>query len=177
MTTSIRLLGPDDVESFRRIRLEALRTEPESFASSAEDWEKLPEDEWRRRLIDNPAFVAFHAGEPVGIMGLLRQRASKMVHRATIVMVYVNRDFRGSGVARLLLAAVTDFARSEGIRQLELSVSAENPAAIAFYRRERFEAAGRIPGGCIRNGREVDDLIMVRRIVDRTKELGLRASN
>nr|WP_153458382.1 GNAT family N-acetyltransferase [Sinorhizobium fredii] len=166
VTVSIRLLGPNDVETFRRIRLEALRTEPDSFASSAEDWEKLPEDEWRRRVTDNPVFVAFHADEPVGIMGLLRQRASKMVHRATVVMVYVHRGLRGGGVARLLLSAVADYARSEGIRQLELSVSAENVGAIAFYRRERFEAVGRIPGGCIRNGREVDDIIMVRRIVD-----------
>ncbi len=166
MTVSIRLLGKDDVETFRRIRLEALRAEPNSFASSAEDWENLPDDEWRRRLTENPVFVAFRTDDPVGIMGLLRQRASKMAHRATVVMVYVDRSLRGSGLARLLLAAVTDYARSEGIRQLELTVSAENAAAIAFYRRERFEAVGRIPGGCIRNGREVDDIIMVRRIVD-----------
>ena len=166
MTVSIRLIGPDDVDAFRRIRLEALRMEPDSFASSAEDWEKLAEDEWRRRVTDNPVFVAFRDDEPVGIMGLLRQSASRMAHRATVVMVYVHRSLRGSGVARRLLAAVTDHARGEGIRQLELSVSAENAAAIAFYRRERFEAVGRIPGGCIRNGREVDDILMVRRIVD-----------
>ncbi|PDT83751.1 GNAT family N-acetyltransferase [Sinorhizobium sp. BJ1] len=166
MTVSIRLLGPEDVETFRRIRIEALRAEPDSFASSAEDWESLPDDEWRRRLTDNPVFVAFRANDPVGIMGLLRQHASKMAHRATVVMVYVHRSLRGSGVARLLLAALIDYARNEGIRQLELSVSAENAAAIAFYHRERFEAVGRIPGGCIRNGREVDDIIMVRRIGD-----------
>ncbi|APG94633.1 GNAT family N-acetyltransferase [Sinorhizobium americanum] len=166
MTVSIRLLGPDDVETFRRIRLEALRTEPDSFASSVADWEKLPEGEWRRRLTDNPVFVAFRSDEPVGIMGLLRQSASRMAHRATVVMVYVHRSLRGSGAAGLLLAAVTDHARHQGIRQLELSVSAENAAAITFYRRERFEGVGRIPGGCIRNGREVDDIIMVRRIVD-----------
>ncbi|OAP40067.1 acetyltransferase [Sinorhizobium glycinis] len=166
MTVVIRLLGPDDIETFRRIRLEALRAEPDSFASSAEDWERLPDDEWRRRLTDNPVFVALRDEDPVGIMGLLRQHASKMAHRATVVMVYVHRSLRGSGVARLLLQTVTEHARREGIRQLELSVSAENVAAIAFYRRERFEAVGRIPGGCIRNGREVDDLIMVRRIVD-----------
>ncbi|AUX80166.1 MULTISPECIES: GNAT family N-acetyltransferase [Sinorhizobium] len=166
MTVAIRLLGPDEVGTFRRIRLEALRTEPDSFASSAADWEKLPDEEWRRRLTDNPVFVAFRGGEPVGIMGLLRQSASMMAHRATVVMVYVHRSLRGSDAAGLLLAAVTDHARHQGIRQLELSVSAENAAAIAFYRRERFEAVGRIPGGCIRNGREVDDIIMVRRIVD-----------
>jgi GNAT superfamily N-acetyltransferase len=166
MTATIRLLGPEDVESFRRIRLEALRAEPDSFASSAEDWEKLSDDEWRRRMTDSSVFVAFRDGGPVGIMGLLRQRTSKMAHRATLVMVYVRAQLRGSGLAASLLETVTAHARSQGIRQLELSVSAENPKALGFYGREGFVPVGRIPGGCIRNGREVDDLIMVRRIAD-----------
>ena len=45
----IRHLGSADFDIFRRIRLEALRAEPAVFASSAADWEKLPDDEWRRR--------------------------------------------------------------------------------------------------------------------------------
>ncbi|RVI56975.1 GNAT family N-acetyltransferase, partial [Sinorhizobium meliloti] len=49
MSATIRLLGIDEAEAFRSIRLEALRTEPAFFASSAEDWEKLPDEEWRRR--------------------------------------------------------------------------------------------------------------------------------
>ncbi|ASY65698.1 putative acetyltransferase protein (plasmid) [Sinorhizobium sojae CCBAU 05684] len=44
-------------------------------------------------------------------------------------------------------------------------LSAENPQAIGFYRREGFAQIGRIPCGCIRNGREVDDILMARRIV------------
>ncbi|MBB4572591.1 hypothetical protein GGI59_000375 [Rhizobium lentis] len=34
---TIRLIEADEVESFRRIRLEALRVEPSSFASRLED--------------------------------------------------------------------------------------------------------------------------------------------
>lgn len=165
-TADIRLLGAEDVEVFRRIRLEALRAEPESFASSVGDWEKLSDEEWRQRIDAAAVFVAFRDGTPVGIMGLLRERASKMAHRATVIMVYVQESLRGSGLARMLLETLVDHARHQGIRQLELWVSAENPKAIGFYRRERFVAVGRIPGGCIRNGREVDDIIMVRRIVE-----------
>lgn len=161
---TIRLLGPDDVEIFRRVRLEALRTEPDSFASSAEDWEGLPDDEWCRRMADGSVLVAFRNDDPVGIMGLIRQRGSKMAHRATVVMVYVQRSLRGSGVARLLLETLIDHARARAIRQLELVVSAENATAIGFYERHGFVPVGRIPGGCIRNGREVDDIIMARRI-------------
>ncbi|OHV78500.1 GNAT family N-acetyltransferase [Ensifer sp. LCM 4579] len=165
MAAGIRLLGPDDIEVFRRIRLEALRVEPDCFASSAEDWEKLSDDEWRRRLVDGSVFVGFRGEDPVGIMGLLHERAKKMAHRATLVMVYVRQDSRRTGLATSLLETVTDHALAQGIRQLELTVSAENPKAIGFYRRNGFAQIGCIPGGCIRNGREVDDILMARRIV------------
>jgi RimJ/RimL family protein N-acetyltransferase len=161
----IRLLTPDDVDIFRRVRLEALRVEPASYASSAADWEALPDDEWRRRLTGNPVFAAFDDGEPVGLMGLIRQVSSKMAHRATIVMVYVRADHRGRGVAKDLLHALTDHARTMGIRQLELAVSVENPAAIRFYEREGFAAVGCIPGGFLHDGREIDEIMMARRIV------------
>lgn len=163
--TTIRLIGADDVDTFRRIRLEALRADPASFASSVEDWEALSIEEWRRRLSD-PVFVAFQDEEPVGIMGLLRQRSSKMAHRATLIMVYVRRDFRRTGLAKELLDVVGDHARSSGILQLELVVSAENPAAIGFYHRQGFTEIGRIPAGVRHDGREIDDIMMARRLAD-----------
>ncbi|EJK80324.1 GNAT family N-acetyltransferase [Rhizobium sp. AP16] len=159
----IRHISADEFDIFRRIRLEALRVEPSSFASSVEDWEVLTDEEWRRRLSD-PVFVAFRGEEPVGVMGLLRQRSSKMAHRATLIMVYVRKDLRGVGIAKDLLDTVIAYAQSEGIVQLELVVSAENPKAISFYRREGFSEIGRIPGGVRHNGREIDDIMMVRRL-------------
>lgn len=159
----IRLLEPDDVDLFRRIRLEALRMEPDAFASTAEQWEALPEEEWRRRLTDNPVFGAFDGNEIVGLMGLWPERAVKTAHRATIIMVYVRSDRRGGGFAKALLAAVNDYARQNGVRQLELTVSAENPAAVRFYEREGFRQIGLIPGGFLQGDREVDEVLMARR--------------
>lgn len=158
----IRHLGPEDVGIFRRIRLEALRSEPAAFASSAADWEALPDAEWARRLTANAVFVDFDEDEPIAIMGLMWQSASKMAHRATVIMVYVRRDRRGGGHAKALLDVLVAHARQAGIRQLELFVSAENPAAIRFYQREGFAEAGRIPAGTIHDGREIDELLMTR---------------
>ncbi|WP_298821110.1 GNAT family N-acetyltransferase [uncultured Roseibium sp.] len=159
----VRRIGSDEVEVFKRIRLEALQLEPNSFASSYEDWIELSDDEWRRRM-RNPVLVAFLDDQPVGITGLLRQSASKMAHRATIVMVYVRESLRGKGIAKDLLEAVVGEARVLGIQQLELSASAENLPALRFYRREGFVEAGRIPGGFIQEGRLVDDIMMIRRL-------------
>jgi RimJ/RimL family protein N-acetyltransferase len=159
---ALKLLDPDDFETFKRIRLEALRAAPEAFASSAAEWENLPDEEWRRRLTNTPVVVSFRGGEPVGIMGLMRQRASKMAHRATIIMVYLRDSERGGGYAVGMLNLLLDHARALGIRQVELAVSAENLAAIRFYQREGFHEIGRIPAGFVHEGREIDEIVMAR---------------
>jgi RimJ/RimL family protein N-acetyltransferase len=161
---SIKRIGAAELDAFRRIRLEALRCEPSFYASNYDDWAALSLEEWQQRLND-PVFVAFLNDEPVGVTGLLRQRASKMAHRATIIMVYVRMSLRGTGLARNMLNIVADYARDIGIIQLELAVSAENPAAIRFYEREGFIEVGRIPGGFLHEGKEIDDVMMVRRLI------------
>lgn len=160
----IRLLAPGDGEVYRRIRLEALRADPAAFASRAEDWQDLPTEEWERRLVAIPVFVAFDGDEPVGIMGLMPQTASRTAHRATLIMTYVRASHRGQGQADALLAALFAHARETGLRQVELAVSAENPAAIRFYERAGFAPTGRIPGGFEHDGREIDELLMALRI-------------
>ncbi|MCM5555155.1 GNAT family N-acetyltransferase [Pleomorphomonas sp. NRK KF1] len=159
----IRRIGADDVEAFRRIRLEALREEPSAYASSYEDSVALTDEDWRNRMRE-PVFLAFRADEPVGLAGLVRQGASKMVHRASIVMVYVRKSQRGTGVADGLVDAVIEEARAMGIVQLELAVTAENLSAVRFYLRKGFAEIGRVPGALMHEGRELDDSLMALRI-------------
>ena len=160
----IRQLRLGDVDIFRRIRLESLQTDPQAFASTAKDWESLPEAEWARRMTANPVFVDFDGDEPVGIAGLLRHSAAKMAHRAHVIMVFVRPSHRGQGRAEALMDHARDHAKGMGLRMLELSVSAENPAAIRFYERMGFAEVGRIPAGYLVDGRETDELIMVQRL-------------
>lgn len=160
----IRHLDEDDVDIFRRIRLEALNREPQAFASTTADWERLSTEEWQARLTSNAVFAALDGDQPVGIMGLMRERASRLAHRATIIMVYVRDEARGSGVARHLLTHLTDHARASGIRLLELVVRADNPTAIRFYAREGFHEIGRVPGGMLDGDVEVDEILMARHI-------------
>lgn len=159
----IRRLSVRDVDVFRRIRLEALSHEPLSFASVYGDWVHLSDREWRRHL-DQPIFVAFRSGQPVGMMGLRFERARKMAHRTRLVSVYVRKGERGTGVAATLLHEVTEHARDRGALQLELAVNAENSAAIRFYQRHGFLEVGRIPNGFLGHDAENDELIMVLRL-------------
>ncbi|MEI2297651.1 GNAT family N-acetyltransferase [Ensifer sp. MJa1] len=172
----IKHLDQDDVDIFRRIRLEALNRAPEAFASTAADWEQLSTEEWQARLTTNTVFAALQDGEPVGIMGLMRERASRLAHRATIIMVYVREEARGSGAARNLLTHLTDHARASGIRLLELVVRADNPAATRFYTREGFREIGRVPGGMFDGEKEVDEILMARHIDGRAAAIGQGAA-
>ncbi|AEG07251.1 GCN5-related N-acetyltransferase (plasmid) [Sinorhizobium meliloti BL225C] len=162
----IKRLSVEDVDVFRRIRLEALSHEPFSFASVFDDWLHLSDREWREHL-DQPVFVAFLNGQPVGMMGLKFERARKMVHRAKLVSVYVRKGERGTGIAANLLHNVTEHARDYGVLQLELAVNAEISAAIRFYQRHGFVEVGRIPNGYLGHGTENDELIMVLRLNNR----------
>jgi ribosomal protein S18 acetylase RimI-like enzyme len=163
---TIRLLGPDDLRHFKSIRLEALEREPDAFASTAEQWGALPDAEWLRRMVESPVFVAFRDGESVGIMGLLQEAPVKRRHRATIIMVYVRPDERGTGLAGQLLDMATKHARKLGVTQLELGVNADNEGAIGFYQRAGFTPFGRIPNASLVHGEAHDELLMVREIAD-----------
>lgn len=168
--TIIRRLEIADLEAFRRVRLEALLYEPASFTSTYSDWVALPDNDWRERLND-PVFAIFRDSEPVGLTGLVRERLPRAAHRASITMVYIRKDVRGRGLAKSLLDRVAKFAWDNGVTQLELTVSAENPVAISFYRREGFVEIGRIPAGFIHEGREIDDVLMVRHLAIEPPEM------
>ncbi|MCY1556481.1 Acetyltransferase (GNAT) domain protein [compost metagenome] len=79
-------------------------------------------------------------------------------------MVYVRKSLRGRGVASDLFSTVENYARDIGVTQLELTVSAENSVAIGFYLREGFIEIGRIPGGFIYKSKEIDEVLMARRL-------------
>ena len=85
----VRRLRADEAVVFKALRLEALTLEPASYASSLSDWAGLSEQDWVDRLEDAAVHAVFRGGEPVGLMGLMRQKSSKMKHRAMLVMVYV----------------------------------------------------------------------------------------
>jgi len=160
----IRRLTSEDVTAFRAIRSEALAEAPAAFASTAEDFTRLSDETLRKTLTDMVLFGAFRGNEPVGLMGLTRYNSSKMAHRGNLVMVYVRSGERGSSLARALLATVAEAARDLGLRQLELAVTVENAPALAFYRREGFAEVGHIPAGFLHEGREIDEILMMRRI-------------
>ena len=142
LSFSVHALTPAHAQAFHTLRLQALAAHPESFAASVEEQCALPLPSVAQSLAaGDQQFVmgAWHTGELIATVGLQRQKAAKLAHKASLWGVYVHPAFRGHGVAQALLTATLVRARQmHGLQQIQLGVASHNLAAIALYERHGF---------------------------------------
>jgi ribosomal protein S18 acetylase RimI-like enzyme len=129
---TIRRLRSDDAASFRAIRLEALKANPELLRSTFELEDKLDVAWFAGRLEDAHIVGAFRDGELVGTAGFAIQQGQPNAHKGRLFGMYVRSSLRNLGVGRLLLSAVLDVAR-ENVELVQLSVVRENRPARRLY--------------------------------------------
>jgi ribosomal protein S18 acetylase RimI-like enzyme len=159
----VRKLTPDDVQTVRAIRREALETHPDAFSSDPERDGEVSEDQWRERLAGGRWFGAFTDGVLVGIVAYRPADSRKTAHTGELGSMYVRESARGTGAADALIeACVEDAAKS--LEQLSLVVNAENARAIRVYERHGFKTVGRMPDALRVGGRTYDELTMWRRV-------------
>ena len=137
---SVSKLQPADWERYRDLRLRSLREDPDAFWNTSEEEVGLKEEDWRKRLLENPTYVAVLGGEDVGA-------ATGCPHydrdgAAALVGMWVAPLARGRGLACALIEEVIAWAREEGFPHLFLDVADENTAAIKLYERMGFAPTG-----------------------------------
>jgi ribosomal protein S18 acetylase RimI-like enzyme len=133
---TIRRLRSDDAASFRAIRLEALKANPELLRSTFELEDGLDVAWFAGRLEDAHIVGAFRDGELVGTAGFAIQQGQPNAHKGRLFGMYVRSSSRSLGIGRLLLNAVLNVAR-ENVELIQLSVVRENRPA-----RRLYESAG-----------------------------------
>lgn len=161
----IRKLTIHDAEPFRRLRLEGLRNHPLAFGSSYEEEAARSMDEWRARLNKDPkeSFVAgaWQGERLMGTVGFYRNEQRKLRHKGNVWGVYVDPEFRKSGVAAMLIRYVLQEAASlDGLSRILLAVQADNAGAIRLYETCGFAAYGKEPRALLVDGQYVDELFM-----------------
>jgi ribosomal protein S18 acetylase RimI-like enzyme len=146
---TIRFLDFGDLTAYRDLRLAGLKESPTAFGSSYGEEADLPLTEFAARLRppnkpDNGIFGAFvDDGRLVGVLGFAREYRVKRPHIALIWGMYVSPEFRGQGFGAALVDEAITHARRLGIvRQILLSVTASNMAAVSLYRSRGFERYG-----------------------------------
>ena len=134
----IRRLLPEDSLAYRKIRLAALKGEPENYGSTFEEesvMAVLPfETHINERSTIQVVYGAFVNDELIGITAYFREVRLKLKHRGKVTQVYVSPENRGQGLAKQLVAAVVEDAfRQDGLEILTLEVVAGNIAAVRTY--------------------------------------------
>lgn len=121
---------------------------------------------WRKRLAsDNEReikLVALHQGLVIGSIGLEQFSRIRRSHAGSFGMG-VLPGWQSKGVGSKLLATALDIADNwMNLQRVELSVYADNEAAIGLYRKFGFETEGLFRDYAVRDGRLVDTLSMAR---------------
>jgi len=137
--TTVTRLGEDDWRRWREVRLTALTDSPAAFGSAVEDERAIAEDGWREQVRNAAVFVATAGDEVAGaVAGLYRDSAEDRGLGA----MWVAPQWRGHGVAGLLVAAIADWSRSGDAIRVGLWVPDDNTRASRFYERQGFRMTG-----------------------------------
>jgi len=144
----IRRLTEDDAHDFYRLRLEALQREPQAFAASPEEHRAMSVETIAKRLAAgsedrNLVLGAIADDRLVGMAGFFQDEGAKSRHKGRIWGVYVTEEWRGKGIARVLLSEIIERARAKPeLEQLLLAVAAGQDAAKHLYESLGFEVYG-----------------------------------
>ena len=143
MTLDMRRLMAADAEALRALRVEAFTAHPREFRSTPEDEAARPLAELAANLARDQVLGLFDGETLVGVAGLAIEPRAKLAHKAMIWGVYVQPAVRGLGLAKRLLQAAIDRARTvEGLERIQLGVGIQTAPARALYGAAGFEVYG-----------------------------------
>ncbi|MDZ7951205.1 GNAT family N-acetyltransferase [Nostoc sp. DedQUE09] len=102
----VKKLTKYDAEDYRRIRLEALDKNPDSFGTTYQEEVIKTIEEFRARIpIDNNNFIlgCFEDKHLIAIVAFNQELRIKLRHKAYISSMYVQQEYRRKGIGKLLL--------------------------------------------------------------------------
>lgn len=158
-------MSGDHAKEYWRLRQEALKQNGEAFATTYEEAinREDPLERTKQNLMSNESITygSWENGTLVGVVTLLLERHTKMKHKAHIMAMYVNGEYRGKGIARSLLQAVIKKSKELGLEQLHLTVVSSNTAAVNLYTSVGFQTYGIEKRSMKYNGEYFDEAHMV----------------
>ncbi|MBK4726145.1 GNAT family N-acetyltransferase [Erwinia sp. MYb375] len=142
-----------------------LYSQPETYADTLQ----LPHPslkKWQERIASVPdgmqMLVACMDDKVAGQATLEVNNRARRRHTATFG-IGVDVRYRGQGVAKAMMRTIIDLCDNWlNVERIELTVFADNHAAIALYEQFGFETEGCARRYALRNGQQVDALYMAR---------------
>jgi RimJ/RimL family protein N-acetyltransferase len=136
-----------------------LADSPHAFSSTLETEQDQPLDRVAARLADDFVLGAFRGPELLGVAGFYVQPKPKHRHKGILWGMYVRRQARGTGIGRMLVAAIVEHARRH-VELLQLFVVSDNLPARRLYASLGFVEYGIERHATKYRGEYHDDVLM-----------------
>lgn len=146
MGVALSRIRPDEGLVLKEIRLAALVDSPFAFGSTYAAEADLTDEEWTYRAtlysagLDRVTFLARTDGVPTGLVGGYRAEAA--IDTVELVSMWASPAVRRSGVGRLLVQAIIDWATEARASSVQLWVTRGNDPAQRFYESLGFRETG-----------------------------------
>ena len=162
----VRKAEPGDAAELVELAL-AVGSEPEGWLVTNGTWRSVSDERrYVRAIRRSKAAAVLVAEAPEGIVGRLslsRDPHPASRHVADLGLM-VAADWRRRGVGRALMLGAEEWARSAGVRKLELHVLPNNEAAISLYESLGYEREGVRRNHYRRGADLVDALLMAKEV-------------
>jgi RimJ/RimL family protein N-acetyltransferase len=157
-----RRLVLSDLDSYFANRLRALQNSPSAFLTTYEEEKRNGSDHFAKTLSyqgkDRIIFGAVENGKVVGTIGLFQEEREKLIHKATIWGMYVDVEWRKSGVGAKLVDLAIHYSKNHlQVTGVYLSVEANNASARRLYESKGFKVWGTEPKAMAIDGKFFDE--------------------
>ena len=143
----VRRILDDEAETYREVRLAALRDSPAAFSASLDVVAAYEPAVWEERTrlassgTQSVIFLAFDDRDhPIGMVAVLEGASDPAA--AELVSMWVAPSARGNGVGAALVDRAISWAADSGYSRVELWVTRGNRRAEGLYRKLGFEVTG-----------------------------------
>lgn len=166
-TNNFLLVQAQDVSwrEYRDLRLEALQREPRAYASTYASQKDRTDEQWQEYLQrycegnGNWMVFASDGHKLIGMLGAYQKEENKKDNSAELIAMYVNNEFRGKGIGKLLMTGALNELAKAGISKVFLEVHSIQTPAIKLYERFGFQIVRKVKFD-LGNGSYDDDYVM-----------------
>lgn len=146
MNTRIIQLSPERWQEYKGLRLEALKNDPQAFGQSYEKALDFPDSYWMNHLKDALVkdkiliYFAENEGKLIGVIGAFFHSTEETKNSAQIFGVYVNKNYRGHGIAKNLQnKLLAELKTIKGINKIKVMVNKTQISAVNLYKQGGFK--------------------------------------
>lgn len=144
----VRRIEAKEWQSYKSLRLNALRLAPDAYGSRYEDAIQLPDSEWQERVQlyaeadDRVNLIVFMGDHAAGMVtGFLIE--TKGEREAQMVQMWVEPEFRGYKLSVELIDSLKAWAYRNGCKRIRCDVVDSNESAMKIYLKSKFKPTGK----------------------------------